>query len=148
MSFGDRRKRQIKLGVSDRVSAFRYRNVSSFCSHTVCFVSSPAICLLSCILSHNLSTLTVFLSFIIVSLGSCAVRASVKYNSTAALMTAGSSSRAGPGQPQLPISMATLTPQSSGSPAEACRGHPTSYLGSSHYCCSAGGPFRAGSSHF
>jgi len=35
MSFGDRRKRQIKLGVSDRVSAFRYRNVSSFCSHTV-----------------------------------------------------------------------------------------------------------------
>ncbi len=69
------------------------------------------------------------LSFIIVSLGSCAVRASVKYSSTAALMTAGSSSRAGPGQPQLPISMARLTPQSSGSPAEACRGHPTCYLG-------------------
>ena len=64
------------------------------------------------------------LSFITLSLGSCAVKASFKHSITAALMMAGSSSsRAGPGQLQLPISMARPTLQSSGSPTEVCRGH-------------------------
>ena len=58
------------------------------------FVSSPAICLLSCILSHSVAQL--YLPFHTVSLSSCAVGCA-KCSDVAALMIAGSSPRAEPG---------------------------------------------------
>lgn len=59
------------------------------------FVSSPAICLLSCILSHSVAQL--YFPFHTVSLGSCAVGAGAKCSDVAPLMIAGSSPRAEPG---------------------------------------------------
>lgn len=59
------------------------------------FVSSPAIGLLSCVLSHKVAQLC--FPFHTVSLGSCAVGAGAKCSDVAALMIAGSSPRAVPG---------------------------------------------------
>ena len=60
----------------------------------LCFVSSLAICLLSCIVSHNVAQL--HFTFLTVSPGNCAVGAGAKCGDVA-LVIAGSSPRAAPG---------------------------------------------------
>ena len=61
----------------------------------LCFVSSLAICLLSCVLSHNVAQL--YFPVLTVSPGNCAVGAGAKCSDVAALMRASSSPRAAPG---------------------------------------------------